>query len=36
MATPRSDRLAPPLMTAFRLAHEKRDARVALDLRDSD
>lgn len=29
------DRLAPPLMAAFRAAHAKRDAKVALDLRDS-
>jgi len=29
------DRLAPPLMAAFRAAHEKGDAKVALDLRDS-
>ena len=33
--TDRNDRLAPPLMFAFRVAHEKRDAKVALDLRDA-
>jgi len=30
----RNDRLAPPLMYAFRAAHEKRDAKAKLDLRD--
>lgn len=30
------DRLAPPLMFAFRTAYEKRDARKKLDLRDED
>ena len=30
----KSDRVAPPLMHAFRMAHEKRDAKVKLDLRD--
>jgi type VI secretion system protein ImpF len=34
MAAPRNDRLAPPLMFAFRAAHEKRDAKKTLDLRD--
>ena len=34
MATKKSDRLAPPLMFAFRAAHEKRDAKQPLDLRD--
>ena len=34
MTSPRNDRLAPPLMYAFRAAHEKRDARQKLDLRD--
>jgi len=34
VATPRNDRLAPPLMYAFRAAHEKRDAKQRLDLRD--
>ncbi|MGO9768357.1 MAG: type VI secretion system baseplate subunit TssE [Roseiarcus sp.] len=34
MATPRNDRLAPPLMYAFRAAHDKRDAKQRLDLRD--
>jgi len=29
------DRLAPPLMAAFRAAHDKRDAKVVMDLRDS-
>ncbi|MBR0694731.1 type VI secretion system baseplate subunit TssE [Bradyrhizobium lablabi] len=32
--TPRKDRLSPPLMLAFRAAHEARDARKKLDLRD--
>jgi len=35
MATAKMDRLAPPLMHAFRAAHEKRDARQHVDLRDS-
>ncbi|HEY1942567.1 MAG TPA: type VI secretion system baseplate subunit TssE [Roseiarcus sp.] len=34
MAGKRNDRLAPPLMYAFRAAHDKRDARQRLDLRD--
>jgi type VI secretion system protein ImpF len=34
MALSRNDRLAPPLMYAFRAAHEKRDAKTRLDLRD--
>jgi type VI secretion system protein ImpF len=34
MALLASDRLAPPLMYAFRAAHEKRDARSRIDLRD--
>jgi type VI secretion system protein ImpF len=29
-----SDRLAPPLMYAFRAAHSERDAKVRVDLRD--
>jgi type VI secretion system protein ImpF len=32
--TRKTDRLAPPLMHVFRMAHEKRDARERLDLRD--
>jgi type VI secretion system protein ImpF len=32
--TPKKDRLCPPLMLAFRTAHEARDARKKLDLRD--
>jgi type VI secretion system protein ImpF len=32
--TPKRDRLSPPLMLAFRLAHEARDARKKLNLRD--
>jgi type VI secretion system protein ImpF len=37
MSGPRKmDRLAPPLMHAFRTAYEKRDARKKLDLRDED
>jgi type VI secretion system protein ImpF len=35
MALKRKERLAPPLMFAFRVAHEKRDANKALDLRDA-
>jgi type VI secretion system protein ImpF len=34
MAPQKHDRLAPPLMHAFRAAHEKRDARERVDLRD--
>ena len=30
----RKDRLSPPLMYAFRSAHEARDAKKKLDLRD--
>ena len=30
----KKDRLSPPLMLAFRAAHEARDARKKLDLRD--
>ena len=32
MAPSKFDRLAPPLMHAFRAAHEKRDARQHVDL----
>src|SRR3954451_8979360 len=32
--TPKRDRLSPPLMLAFRSAHEARDARKKLNLRD--
>ena len=35
MALNTKERLAPPLMFAFRAAHEKRDAKKALDLRDA-
>lgn len=35
MAPKTNDRLAPPLMSIFRIAHNKRDAKVALDLRNS-
>jgi len=35
MALKKHERLAPPLMFAFRAAHEKRDANKALDLRDA-
>ena len=35
MAGKRPERLAPPLMFAFRTAHEARDAKVTLDLRDA-
>jgi type VI secretion system protein ImpF len=34
MVSSKNDRLAPPLMYAFRAAHEKRDAKAKLDLRD--
>src|SRR5208337_1190330 len=34
MASQRNDRLAPPLMHAFRAAHRERDAAVPLDIRD--
>lgn len=34
MAANKNDRLAPPLMYAFRAAHQKRDAKQRLDLRD--
>ena len=35
MAFARNDRLAPPLMYAFRAAHEMRDAKTPVDLRDA-
>jgi type VI secretion system protein ImpF len=35
-ALKRSTRLSPPLMWAFRSAHEKRDARVKLEERDEE
>jgi type VI secretion system protein ImpF len=35
MVSKKNERLAPPLMFAFRAAHEKRDAKKALDLRDA-
>jgi type VI secretion system protein ImpF len=34
MAAPKNDRLAPPLMHAFRAAHAARDAKLEVDLRD--
>jgi type VI secretion system protein ImpF len=34
MALNKNDRLAPPLMYAFRAAHEKKDAKARVDLRD--
>ena len=34
MVSPKNDRLAPPLMHAFRAAHLERDAKVELDIRD--
>jgi type VI secretion system protein ImpF len=34
MAPNKNERLAPPLMYAFRAAHEKRDGKERLDLRD--
>ena len=36
MVSAKSDRLAPPLMYAFRAAHEKKDAKARLDLRDAE
>jgi type VI secretion system protein ImpF len=35
MALKKNERLAPPLMYAFRIAHEKRDAKKVLDLRNA-
>lgn len=35
MALKRNQRLAPPVMHAFRAAHEKRDSKTVLDLRDA-
>lgn len=35
MALKKHERLAPPLMFAFRVAHEAGDARKSLDLRDA-
>ena len=34
MAAPNNDRLAPPLMHAFRAAHAARDAQLEIDIRD--
>ena len=34
MVAPKNDRLAPPLMHAFRAAHLERDAKTPVDLRD--
>jgi type VI secretion system protein ImpF len=34
MAQQKNDRLAPPLMHAFRVAHSARDAKTKLDIRD--
>jgi type VI secretion system protein ImpF len=34
MAAPKNDRLAPPLMHAFRAAHAARDANLEVDIRD--
>jgi type VI secretion system protein ImpF len=36
MVSAKSDRLAPPLMYAFRAAHEKKDGKSRLDLRDAE
>ncbi len=36
MDSKKTERLAPPLMFAFRTAHEKHDAKQALDLRDAN
>jgi type VI secretion system protein ImpF len=35
MVAKKIERLAPPLMFAFRAAHEERDAKLALDLRNA-
>ncbi len=35
MAAPKQDRLAPPLMHAFRAAHRERDAAVRVDIREA-
>jgi type VI secretion system protein ImpF len=35
MAPKKIERLAPPLMFAFRAAHEERDAKLAIDLRNA-
>jgi type VI secretion system protein ImpF len=35
MAAPKQDRLAPPLMHAFRAAHRERDALVRVDIREA-
>ncbi len=35
MALKKNERLAPPLMFAFRTAHEKKDSKKAIDLRDA-
>jgi type VI secretion system protein ImpF len=34
MGNPKTDRLAPPLIQAFRGAHQERDAKLPVDLRD--
>ena len=34
MPTPKNERLAPPLMHAFRAAHAARDAKLEVDIRD--
>jgi type VI secretion system protein ImpF len=34
MAAPKNDRLAPPLMQAFRAAHHSRDAKAPADVRE--
>jgi type VI secretion system protein ImpF len=36
MSTRGNDRVAPPLMHAFRAAHDKKDAKVRVDLRDGE
>jgi type VI secretion system protein ImpF len=35
MALKKNERLAPPLMFAFRSAHDERDAKKSMDLRDA-
>jgi hypothetical protein len=34
MTSRRNDRLAPPLMHAFRAAHRERDAALPVDIRE--
>jgi type VI secretion system protein ImpF len=34
MGNPKNDRLAPPVIRAFRAAHQERDAKLPVDVRD--